>query len=249
ILAMLPCNQIGKREPRAAELRVEPDTEVVQSGLSGQAGLEALEGMGTLAVEAEGVMQAAIDRFDDLTAARQPAPPGARPGVAGVALGSTPDDRSIVLVPMLMTGLPFEAFVGQVGTLGRSADAGQCRMGTVARCQEGLGERLILGARCPEAPAGDHPHGVDRHEHMKALIPAEPMAPANVGQTWPPTVASALGIAGRYRGGVEQLNRTVLSLEPLDQVAKAGDECGLVMPDQPVELGAVGQGGKAPRQR
>ena len=83
---MLPCDQIGKREPRAAELLVEPDTEVVQGGLSGQAGLEAIEGMGTLAVEAEGVMQAPIDRFDDLAQACQPSPPRPRPGVTAVAL-------------------------------------------------------------------------------------------------------------------------------------------------------------------
>jgi len=241
---MLPCDEIGKRELRAAELLVEPDTEVVQGGLSGQACLEAIEGMRTLAVEAEGMIQAPIDRLDDLAQARQPTPPGARPGVTAVALGGTNDDRSVVLSPMLIQGLPFEAFVGEIRPLSRSADTGQPWMGAVARGKEGLGQRRVRGSGRPEAQAGDDPHGVDGHQHMKALIPAKPVAPADVGEPRQPTVAPALGIASRRRGGVEQLKRTVLGVEPLDQVAQAGDERRRVMADQAVELGAVGQRGK-----
>lgn len=139
---------------------VEPDTEVVQGDLRGQARLEALEGMRTLAVETEGVLQAAIDRFDDLAQARQPAPPRARPGVKTVALWGTDDDRFVVFSPMPMIGLPFEAFVGKIRSLGRGADAGQRWRGVVACGQEGLGERLVLGAGRPEADAGDNPTGL-----------------------------------------------------------------------------------------
>src|SRR5512134_4073959 len=146
---MLPCNQIGKGEPWAAELLIEPDTEVVQGDLRGQARLEALEGMRTFAVEAKAVLQAAIDRFDDLAQARQPPPPRARPGVTAVALRGTDDDRFVVFSPMLMIGLPFEAFVGEIRSIGRGADAGQPWVGTVACGQEGLGERLVLAAPKP----------------------------------------------------------------------------------------------------
>src|SRR5512134_3889576 len=243
---VLPSNQIGKGEPWAAELRVKPDTEVVQGDLRGQARLEALKGMRTLAVEAKGVLQAAIDRFDDLAQARQPPPPRARPGVTAVALRGTDDDRFVVFSPMLMIGLPFEAFVGEIRSIGRGADAGQPWVGTVACGQEGLGERLVFGAGRPEADAGDDPHGVDSHEHMKALIPAQPVAPADVGKPRQPTVAPALGVTGRRRGGVEQLKRTALGVELLDQGAKAGDERAVVTADQAVELG--GKVGKASRQ-
>src|SRR5512134_3560982 len=93
---------------------------------------------------------------------------------------------------------------------------------------------------------GDDPHGVDSHEHMKALIPAQPVAPADVGKPRQPAVAPALGVPGRRRGGVEQLKRTALGVEHRDQGAKAGDERAVVTADQAVELG--GRVGKAPRQ-
>jgi hypothetical protein len=60
--------------------------------------------------------------------------------VTTVALGGTDDDRSVVLLPMLMTGLPFKAFVSEIRPRGRSADAGQRRMGAVAPGEEGLGK-------------------------------------------------------------------------------------------------------------
>ena len=95
-----------------------------QGRLSSQAGLEAIEGMGTLAVEAEGVMQAPIDRFDDLAQARQPTPPGARPRVTAVALGGTDYLGTIGVPPMVVPRRAFKAFVGDVGTLGRHTDTG-----------------------------------------------------------------------------------------------------------------------------
>ena len=67
----------------------------------------------------------------------------------------------------------------------------------MARGEEGLGERRVLGARRPKAQAGDDPNGIDGHEPMKALIPAEPVAPADIGEARQPPVAPALGITGR----------------------------------------------------
>lgn len=51
---------------------------------------------------------------------------------------------------------------------------------------------------------------------MKALIPAQPVAPADFGKPRQPAMAPALGVTGRRRGGIEQLKRTVLSIEHLD---------------------------------
>ena len=54
---------------------VEPDAEIVQGGLGGQPGLEAIQLVWTLPVQPEGVVELLKDRFHDLSYPSQPAAP------------------------------------------------------------------------------------------------------------------------------------------------------------------------------
>jgi len=72
-----------------------------------------------------------------------------------------------------------------------------------------LGGGLIIGACRTKADASDHPDGVDRQQQMDTLIPAQPVAPAHIGQVRQPARATALGIprgdAGAVQGFIEAL--------------------------------------------
>ena len=115
----LPIDQSSKRQARAAELLIEPDTKVMQSHFSGQTGTEAAEIMRPLPIQAEAVVKTAIDRFDDLTKTRQPAAPRPRPGVLTVALRGTDHLGAIGMPPLVMPRGAFKPFIGDVGTLSR----------------------------------------------------------------------------------------------------------------------------------
>ena len=70
----LPVHQVRKGQPRPAELLIQPDTEVMQGDLGGQARLKPAELMGPLPVQAKGMKELVIDRLDDLADPGQPAP-------------------------------------------------------------------------------------------------------------------------------------------------------------------------------
>jgi hypothetical protein len=103
---------------------------------------------------------------------------------------------------------------------------------------------LILSAGRPEAKAGDDSEGIDGHQHVKAFVPPPPGAPADIDEAGQPTEATALGLPRGCWGAVQSLKRTRLRLEPLDPIAKAGDQGVGVLADPAVELGAVRQGRK-----
>src|SRR5512143_2954635 len=83
---------------------------------------------------------------------------------------------------------------------------------------------------------------------MKALIPSQPVAPANISQAGQPPLPPALGIARWRRRGIERLEGTALGLEVLRPPQKALDQSGLVLAQQAVELAARWQGRKRSAQ-
>ena len=83
----------------ATESKIEPDTEIVQRDLGGQAGLKAAEFMGPLPIQAKGMEELVVDRFDDLADARHPAPQGLWPRRLAVAFGGTEHLGTISLSP------------------------------------------------------------------------------------------------------------------------------------------------------
>jgi hypothetical protein len=75
----LPLEPLSKGQGVTPQLQVEPDTKVMQSHFSGQAGLKAIQRMRTLASQPKGIEDLVIDRFNDLPQPSQPAAPGLGP--------------------------------------------------------------------------------------------------------------------------------------------------------------------------
>src|SRR5512143_3291037 len=97
---------------------IEQDTKVMQGDFSGQTGTEAAEVMRPFPIQAKLGMKTAIDRVDDLAKTRQPAAPGAGPGLLTVALRSTDHRGAIGMPPLLMPRRAFNPFVSDIGPLG-----------------------------------------------------------------------------------------------------------------------------------
>ena len=190
----LPGHQVRKSKAWPAELLIEPDTKIMQRDLCRQTRLKSPEVMGPFAIEAEGMPELLIHGLHDLADSRQPAAEPLGPRHAAIALRGADDLGTIGLPPGLVVGLPLKALVDDIRPTGREAYARQARMGMAAEGKERLRQGLIFGTSRTKAEAGDHPPGVDRQEHMEAFIPAQPVAPANIGQSRQPAGSSALGI-------------------------------------------------------
>src|ERR1051325_1549829 len=129
----------------AAEITVEPEAEIVQRNLGGDACLDAGQGVRSFAIEAEGMEELVEDGFDDLARAGQPAPPDLRPGMRAGALRRADHRGAVVLMPVLMMGSPLEPLVDDVRTGGGRADPGAARIRGLTQSEEGVGERLVPG--------------------------------------------------------------------------------------------------------
>src|SRR4029453_10280878 len=70
----LPVHQVHKGQPRPAELLIQPDAEVMQGDLGGQARLQPAEGMRPFEIQAEGMLKLVMDRLHNLADASEPAP-------------------------------------------------------------------------------------------------------------------------------------------------------------------------------
>ena len=79
---------------------------------------------------------------------------------------------------------------------------------------------------------------------MKALIPANAVAPADVGLSGQPARATPFGIAGGDARTVQRLIQAVLRVHRLDQEQAEGHDDITIAPLQSIELLALRQGGK-----
>src|SRR5215831_19116784 len=154
----LPVHQVCKGQPRPAELLIQPDAEVMQGDLRGQARLQPAERMGPFPLEAKGVMEFLIDRLPNLADAREPAPPWLGPRPLTVAPRWADDLGAVGPPPRRMVRLALKALVDDIRTARGSSDTGQPRLGRAAQGKKRLRQRLILGAGGPTTKAGDHPH-------------------------------------------------------------------------------------------
>src|SRR5512143_3672944 len=98
--------------------------------------------MRPLSIQAEPVMETAIDRLDNLAKTGQPAPPGTRPRPLTVAFRSTDHLGAIGVSPLLVPGGTLKALVGHVRPLGRGTDTGQVRVRLMPHGQKGLRQQL-----------------------------------------------------------------------------------------------------------
>ena len=141
----------------------------MQGHFSGQTGTEAAEVMRPLSIQAEPVMETAIDRFDDLTKTRQPAAPGARPRALTIALGGTDHLGAVGVPPLGMPRDALKALIGHVRPLGGGTDTGQARVRPMPHRQQGLGQGLVVGTGGGIAKTGDPPDGVARQQQGSVL--------------------------------------------------------------------------------
>src|SRR5262249_48410157 len=77
----LPVRQVCKGQSGPAKLLIQPDAEVMQGNLRGQARLQPTELMGAFPIQAEGILELVMDRRHNLADTREPVSPrlGPRP--------------------------------------------------------------------------------------------------------------------------------------------------------------------------
>jgi len=141
-----PTEEIGEGEGGAAELLVEPAAVVVEGGLGGEAGIEAVQGVWPLVFEAEGCEELGVDGRDDLAEAGEPAAQRFGPGARSGAVGWADHLRARVCLPVGVAVGADAAGVRKVGLASGDADGGEAGVLCVSRSEEGFGQGLIPGA-------------------------------------------------------------------------------------------------------
>ncbi len=239
-----PSKQVGEGQPRATELIVEPDAEVVQSHPRRQTRPQPAQLVGPLPPQAKGIEKFVVDTLYDLADGGHPAPQALGPHhLAGVAFGWADEPRSIASEPSPVVLGSFETLVGHVGSREEGRAHTQepgIRLGS--HREEGLGQRLVGGRGGPEAKARDHPGGGDGGEKAEALVPAQAVGPSDVGVAGEPTRTPALSVSDGHRRAIQGFVRRFPSLQHLRQMqGRLFDELR-VEANQPIELRAIGQG-------
>jgi hypothetical protein len=79
----LSLKQISEGQGLAIQLKIEPDAKIMQADLGRQTSLKARQIVGPFSSQAEGSEQFVVDRFNDLSQASQPMPPGFGPLLLG----------------------------------------------------------------------------------------------------------------------------------------------------------------------
>src|SRR5262245_24177385 len=160
----LPVHQVCKGQPGPTKLLIQPDAEVMQGNLRGQARLQPTELMGAFSIQAEGMMELIMDRLHNLADTREPAPQRLGPRPLTIPPRRTNDLGAVARPPRRMVRLALKALVNDIRTQRGSPDTGQARLGLATQGKKGVCQRLILGAGCPNAKAGDHSYRVHRQQ-------------------------------------------------------------------------------------
>jgi hypothetical protein len=152
--------------------------------------------MGPFTVQANGMLEFVIACLHDLTHSGQPAPQRLKPGASTIAFGRTQNRPPRVLAPACMAGGALETFVDHIGSMAWSACSWPLRLREAAEGEKRVRQRLILCAGCPKAKPCDDTNGIHGNQQMQALIPPQPITPANIGeprQPAPRRLASRVG--------------------------------------------------------
>ena len=89
-----------------------------------------------------------------------------------------------------------KALIGHIDAVSGRADTGQTQRGLLASGKEGLGQAMVVATARSKTKASNHAAWRNGGEQMKALIPANAVAPADVGLSGQPARATPFGIAG-----------------------------------------------------
>ena len=157
---MLPSKQVGKSQRWAAQLPVQPDTEIVQGGLGRHPGLKAFQLVRAFPVQPEGMVELVEDSLHHLAYPSQPSAQFFGPGIPAVALGRTDYPGSIAVSPPLCRRLALKAFVHYIPAPGWFPQSGQPGMGSMPEGEEVFGQGLVFDASWGKAEAGDDALGI-----------------------------------------------------------------------------------------
>ena len=181
----LPGHQVSKSKAWPAELRIEPDTKIMQRDLGRQARLKSAKVMGPFALEAEGRPELLIHGRHDLAYSCPPTSEPLGPRRSAMALRWAENLGAIGLPPGLMVGVPRAALVDDIRPTGRAAHARQARVGMAAERKARLRQGLLFGTGRPTAEAGAHsPRGVTARS---------PGKPAYQPSRWLPPISASPG--------------------------------------------------------
>ncbi len=193
-----------------------------------------VQGMGTLAGKSEDIEQFVIDSLNDLAQPCQPAPPDFGPVYLTLLMGRADVQDLILLVPLVMQLLPSKAFVGDIDSLGWSTDTGQARRGLRSYGKKDFGQRIVITTAAAKPVIT--PLGSNRQEQMEALIPANAIAPADIGLSRQPDGAMPLGIASGNARTIQGLIQAALRLHVLHQIPTESGDGIAIVPLQAIEL-------------
>src|SRR5256884_7775341 len=202
--------------------------------------------MRTLPRQPEGIEQLIIDGFNDLAQPSQPAPPVFGPAHLAALMGRADHLCAILCLPATMQVIACKAFVGDIDALGWRADTGQARRGMLTRREKGFGQGVVVATGWGKTKASNHASRSNRGEQMKALIPANAVAPADVGLSGQPARATPFGIAGGDARTVQRLIQAALRVHLLEQEQAEGHDGITKTPVQAIEFVALPQGGESP---
>src|SRR6266567_784195 len=240
----LPVEQISEGQRRAPQLHVEPDAKVMQSDFRSQSCLKAVQRMRTLTSQPKDIEQLVVGRFNDLTQPSQPAPPVFGPAHFAPLVRRADHLGIVVLVPEAMQLIARKALIGHIDALGGRAHTGQARGRSVSHGQEGLRQRVVVATARSKAETSNHAGWGNGGEQMKAFIPPNAIAPADIGLPCQPASATPLRVSRRNARTVQGFIQAVLCLHLLNQVQTEGHDDSTILPLQPIELLAFWQGRK-----
>jgi hypothetical protein len=223
-------------------MQIEPEKKIVQADFGRQARLKAGQVVRTLTRQAKGIQEFVVDGLDDLSQAGQPAPQGFGPVDALTALVRRRHQVDLKLgLPAAARSFSGKAFVCHVGALSRQVSTGQMRRGVLTSGEQGRRQLLIMGTGRLKAKTSDDAQRRDTQQQMKAFIPAEAIAPADICLPSQPAGATAFGIAGHCRGTIQDFIAALLGLQVVNE--KQAERCDRIamLAQEPIELPASRQ--------
>ena len=114
-------------------------------------------------------------------------------------------------------------------------------MRPAAQGKEGVGQRLVVGARSTKGAAGHHPHRGDRQQERAPVIPAQAVAPADISQPGEPPSPTTLGISRRDPSAVERRRDPTLGCQEGDEMPHNGHQRSVMLPHLAMVLLPQGQ--------
>src|SRR6266516_3081263 len=223
-------------------MQVEPDTKIVQSHFRGQTRLKSRQVMRTFTGQTEGIQEFVIDCFDDLPNASQPAPQRFGPAFPLTCLMRRADHLHLLLrLPALLRTSSRKSFIRHICSTSYLPGARQTWCRVLAGSKQGRGQHLIMSTGRSEAKTGNHPVGIDAQQQVEPFIPADAIAPANVGLPGQPAGATAFGITGHRWGTIQDFIETLLGMQKQDQIQPERRDSIPLLAQEPIELAAIRQ--------